>query len=171
MVSAFVSRFECCWSLSFVKPSFLPLVFSTTIHVNRSEYSSIVCECLIYQYYSSLDTAQKYTIFLLVFQASLRTSDLTWEKVRTQVDHIIWPDGKRIVLLAEVLHKIQQSVFFQLCNFQERIPNGVILFDVSGSPCQSQLFQCSFFCSFHYFDDTGTKRNNQKCLCQSCKCE
>lgn len=33
--------------------------------------------------------------------ASLRTSDLTWEKVRTQVDHIIWPDGKRIVLLAE----------------------------------------------------------------------
>ena len=39
----------------------------------------------------------------LFFQASLRTSDLTWEKVRTQVDHIIWPDGKRIVLLAEVL--------------------------------------------------------------------
>ncbi|CAG0883197.1 unnamed protein product [Cyprideis torosa] len=32
---------------------------------------------------------------------SLRTPDLTWEKVRTQVDHIIWPDGKRIVLLAE----------------------------------------------------------------------
>ena len=44
------------------------------------------------------------TFFLVVFQASLRTSDLTWEKVRTQVDHIIWPDGKRIVLLAEVLH-------------------------------------------------------------------
>lgn len=37
-----------------------------------------------------------------LLQASLRTSDLTWEKVRTQVDHIIWPDGKRIVLLAEV---------------------------------------------------------------------
>ena len=37
-------------------------------------------------------------------QASLRTSDLTWEKVRTQVDHIIWPDGKRIVLLAEVMY-------------------------------------------------------------------
>lgn len=42
-------------------------------------------------------------LFWLGFQASLRTSDLTWEKVRTQVDHIIWPDGKRIVLLAEVL--------------------------------------------------------------------
>lgn len=32
---------------------------------------------------------------------SLRTPDLTWEKVRSQVDHVIWPDGKRIVLLAE----------------------------------------------------------------------
>ncbi|XP_065674447.1 S-adenosylhomocysteine hydrolase-like protein 1 isoform X3 [Hydra vulgaris] len=32
---------------------------------------------------------------------SLRTPDLTWEKVRTQVDHIVWPDGKRITLLAE----------------------------------------------------------------------
>lgn len=33
--------------------------------------------------------------------ASLKTTDLTWEKVRSQVDHIIWPDGRRIVLLAE----------------------------------------------------------------------
>nr|CAB3220658.1 putative adenosylhomocysteinase 3 [Phallusia mammillata] len=33
--------------------------------------------------------------------ASLKTNDLTWEKVRSQVDHIIWPDGKRVVLLAE----------------------------------------------------------------------
>jgi len=33
--------------------------------------------------------------------ASLKTSELTWEKVRSQVDHVIWPDGKRIVLLAE----------------------------------------------------------------------
>merc|ERR1712115_593652 len=32
---------------------------------------------------------------------SLKTADLTWEKVRTQVDHIIWPNGKRLVLLAE----------------------------------------------------------------------
>nr|XP_045367021.1 adenosylhomocysteinase 3 isoform X2 [Camelus bactrianus] len=34
--------------------------------------------------------------------ASLRTPELTWERVRSQVDHVIWPDGKRIVLLAEV---------------------------------------------------------------------
>jgi len=32
---------------------------------------------------------------------SLRTPDLTWEKVRSQVDHVIWPDGKRMILLAE----------------------------------------------------------------------
>ncbi|KZS12575.1 adenosylhomocysteinase-like 1 isoform X2 [Daphnia magna] len=32
---------------------------------------------------------------------SLRTPDLTWEKVRSQVDHVIWPDGKKIILLAE----------------------------------------------------------------------
>lgn len=33
--------------------------------------------------------------------AALKTQDLMWEKIRSQVDHIIWPDGKRIVLLAE----------------------------------------------------------------------
>ncbi len=38
---------------------------------------------------------------LLCLQNSLRTQDLTWERVRSQVDHIIWPDGKRIILLAE----------------------------------------------------------------------
>lgn len=34
-------------------------------------------------------------------QKDLRTPDLTWEKVRSQVDHICFPDGKRIILLAE----------------------------------------------------------------------
>uniref|UniRef100_UPI00358E32B9 S-adenosylhomocysteine hydrolase-like protein 1 isoform X1 n=1 Tax=Myxine glutinosa TaxID=7769 RepID=UPI00358E32B9 len=33
--------------------------------------------------------------------ASLRAPDLTWERVRSQVDHVIWPDGKRVLLLAE----------------------------------------------------------------------
>ncbi|KAF3854672.1 hypothetical protein F7725_022727 [Dissostichus mawsoni] len=32
---------------------------------------------------------------------SLRTAELRWERVRPQVDHVIWPDGRRIVLLAE----------------------------------------------------------------------
>ncbi|XP_028815238.1 S-adenosylhomocysteine hydrolase-like protein 1 isoform X2 [Denticeps clupeoides] len=33
--------------------------------------------------------------------ASLHTPELTWEHVRPQVDHVIWPDGKKIILLAE----------------------------------------------------------------------
>lgn len=32
---------------------------------------------------------------------SLKTPNLTWERVRPNVDHIIFPDGKKIVLLAE----------------------------------------------------------------------
>ncbi|XP_037538733.1 S-adenosylhomocysteine hydrolase-like protein 1 [Nematolebias whitei] len=33
--------------------------------------------------------------------ASLRTAELKWQRVRPHVDHILWPDGKRVVLLAE----------------------------------------------------------------------
>jgi len=32
---------------------------------------------------------------------SLKSSEIIWEKVRADVDHIIWPDGKRLVLIAE----------------------------------------------------------------------
>ncbi|KAM6936815.1 S-adenosylhomocysteine hydrolase-like protein 1 [Xenentodon cancila] len=32
---------------------------------------------------------------------SLRTVELKWQRVRPHVDHIIWPDGKRVTLLAE----------------------------------------------------------------------
>ncbi|XP_073814850.1 adenosylhomocysteinase-like 2 [Musca autumnalis] len=32
---------------------------------------------------------------------SLHTPELTWERVRSQVDHIFWPDGRMIILLAE----------------------------------------------------------------------
>ncbi|KAI8119593.1 putative adenosylhomocysteinase 2 [Lucilia cuprina] len=32
---------------------------------------------------------------------SLHTPELTWERVRSQVDHVIWPDGRMIILLAE----------------------------------------------------------------------
>ncbi|XP_052330812.1 putative adenosylhomocysteinase 3 isoform X1 [Oncorhynchus keta] len=39
--------------------------------------------------------------------ASLRSPELTWERVRSQVDHVIWPDGKRIILLAEALALIE----------------------------------------------------------------
>lgn len=36
-------------------------------------------------------------------QSSLRTAELRWEHVKSHVDHVIWPDGKRILLLAEVM--------------------------------------------------------------------
>lgn len=39
-----------------------------------------------------------YTFLLL--KAALRTPELKWEKVRSQVDHIRWPDGKTMILLA-----------------------------------------------------------------------
>lgn len=45
---------------------------------------------------------QPQSTVLSSFQTSLRTPELTWERVRSQVDHVIWPDGKRVVLLAEV---------------------------------------------------------------------
>ncbi|XP_054589144.1 S-adenosylhomocysteine hydrolase-like protein 1 isoform X4 [Nothobranchius furzeri] len=33
--------------------------------------------------------------------SSLRTAELKWQRVRPHVDHVIWPEGKRVVLLAE----------------------------------------------------------------------
>ena len=52
---------------------------------------------------------------------SLRTPDLTWEKVRSQVDHITWPDGKKIILLAEVsiLSQTNYILEFQLIVMSE----------------------------------------------------
>ena len=44
--------------------------------------------------------------------AALKTSDLVWENIRSQVDHIIWPDGKRIVLLAEGRLLNYRSAYF-----------------------------------------------------------
>lgn len=44
-----------------------------------------------------------------LWQASLRTPELTWERVRSQVDHVIWPDGKRVILLAEVTSKCPEN--------------------------------------------------------------
>lgn len=53
------------------------------------------------------------SIFGLCPQASLRSPELTWERVRSQVDHIIWPDGKRVVLLAEVIPCLElRCIFF-----------------------------------------------------------
>nr|XP_021145848.1 adenosylhomocysteinase 3 [Columba livia] len=51
--------------------------------------------------------------------ASLRTPELTWERVRSQVDHVIWPDGKRIVLLAEITATTQALALIELYNAPE----------------------------------------------------
>lgn len=51
------------------------------------------------------------SLLFLVLQNSLRTPDLTWERVRSQVDHIIWPDGKRIILIAEVHSRLSTAMF------------------------------------------------------------
>lgn len=47
-------------------------------------------------------------------QASLHTEELRWERVRPQVDHIVWPDGRRIVLLAEVIPRLYTVDLHQL---------------------------------------------------------
>lgn len=52
------------------------------------------------------------SLSLLLFQTSLRTPELTWERVRSQVDHVIWPDGKRVVLLAEVCVESWAVIFW-----------------------------------------------------------
>lgn len=56
------------------------------------------------------------SLFLLPLQTSLRTPELTWERVRSQVDHVIWPDGKRVVLLAEVRCELCRHVALGICS-------------------------------------------------------
>lgn len=71
-----------CWLL--LSTCYLKWLPSTSFHPESGTWHGWWCACCV------------------VFQASLRTPELTWERVRSQVDHVIWPDGKRIVLLAEV---------------------------------------------------------------------
>lgn len=59
----------------------------TRDHMNRMKSGCIVCN--MGHSCSEIDVS------------SLHTPELTWQRVRSQVDHIIWPDGKMIILLAE----------------------------------------------------------------------
>ena len=54
-------------------------------HMDRMKYNAIVCN--IGHFDSEIDVAG--------------LGDLEWEEIKPQVDHVIWPDGKRIVLLAK----------------------------------------------------------------------
>jgi adenosylhomocysteinase len=53
-------------------------------HMDRMRHNAIVCN--IGHFDNEIDVAA--------------LADLEWEEIKPQVDHVIWPDGKRIILLA-----------------------------------------------------------------------
>jgi len=57
----------------------------TRAHMDRMRHNAIVCN--IGHFDNEIDVAG--------------LSDLTWEEIKPQVDHVIWPNGKRIILLAK----------------------------------------------------------------------
>jgi adenosylhomocysteinase len=57
----------------------------TREHMDRMKDQAIVCN--IGHFDNEIDVAA--------------LSDLTWEEIKPQVDHVIWPDGRRIILLAK----------------------------------------------------------------------
>jgi len=57
----------------------------TRAHMDRMRDQAIVCN--IGHFDNEIDVAA--------------LSDLEWEEIKPQVDHVIWPDGKRVILLAK----------------------------------------------------------------------
>jgi adenosylhomocysteinase len=57
----------------------------TRAHMDRMKDQAIVCN--IGHFDNEIDVAA--------------LSDLVWEEIKPQVDHVIWPDGRRIILLAK----------------------------------------------------------------------
>jgi adenosylhomocysteinase len=57
----------------------------TRPHMNRMKHNAIVCN--IGHFDSEIQIAG--------------LSELQWEEIKPQVDHVIWPDGKRIIVLAK----------------------------------------------------------------------
>ena len=60
------------------------------------------CWNRIYQICSLLTMSRSNGCYCGAAKASLRAPNLTWTHIRDQVDYVIWPDGKFVVLLAEV---------------------------------------------------------------------
>ena len=56
----------------------------TRAHMDRMRHNAIVCN--IGHFDNEIDVAA--------------LNDLVWEEIKPQVDHVIWPDGRRIILLA-----------------------------------------------------------------------
>jgi adenosylhomocysteinase len=59
----------------------------TRQHMDRMKHNAIVCN--IGHFDSEIQIAE------------LQKGDLQWEEIKPQVDHVIWPDGKRIIVLAK----------------------------------------------------------------------
>ncbi|HOA73750.1 MAG TPA: adenosylhomocysteinase [Phycisphaerae bacterium] len=57
----------------------------TREHMDRMKNNAIVCNIGHFDSEIEID----------------RLKDLTWEEIKPQVDHVIWPDGKRIIVLAK----------------------------------------------------------------------
>jgi len=57
----------------------------TRAHMDRMKHQAIVCN--IGHFDSEIDVAA--------------LDDLEWEEIKPQVDHIVWPNGKRIIMLAK----------------------------------------------------------------------
>jgi len=57
----------------------------TRAHMDRMRHNAIVCN--IGHFDNEIDVAA--------------LEDLEWEEIKPQVDHVIWPDGKRIIMLAK----------------------------------------------------------------------
>src|SRR5262249_52831243 len=56
-------------------------------HMDQMKHNAIVCN--IGHFDSEIQIAE------------LKKGDLKWEQIKPQVDHVIWPNGKRIIVLAE----------------------------------------------------------------------
>jgi adenosylhomocysteinase len=59
----------------------------TRKHMDEMKHNAIVCN--IGHFDNEIQVAE------------LKNGDVKWESIKPQVDHVIWPDGKRIILLAE----------------------------------------------------------------------
>ena len=57
----------------------------TRLHMDQMKHNAIVCN--IGHFDSEIQIAG--------------LNDLEWEEIKPQVDHVIWPDGKRIIILAK----------------------------------------------------------------------
>jgi adenosylhomocysteinase len=74
----------CAWGDIFVTATGNVDVITRT-HMERMKHNAIVCNIGHFDSEIQIEALE----------------DLTWEEIKPQVDHVIWPDGKRIIVLAK----------------------------------------------------------------------